>query len=512
MASFNANYGQPFGLRRISIAASMVISFAGVGFANPAAPPVPTAKEMIQQPQATLYVAQSEESEKSSIVKETPGQSHSVQDTTTLLEEADSPTEASEPSPVAASEPDSVATEDPTPEVMITQQPTQQIVVTEVTNPATDKGATTPSEQVDLQQINLLAYMPIPMGGYLATKELPSKFTSHQTVLEILKENRNIPLQLEILRRAYWSLSAGEQMELLVGLQRFHQEAANDPYRFFSLGITKLLMADNQSGLFYLRKANDAINNSFTRLAYGAAQAGVDMRQEKAPADKWTNRKQNAVFMMSDSVRAHGANPLPGFWGAYLRATELLAPLPAYTEYVTADMTDLIVPYGDSVSLSYSKPKEGESTLTSAAIAGSTDATLMAATDLAPQTPATCQRDGIGSNVIRNATRQVYLQVDGRNGYEVIRVLPNSKNSSDDSADSTTTTGEDNIFISNESGQIIGQFSARKAPYIFEDLDSDGLPEVVIRQFNENRQTPVSVYRYDGCTYTKDQAIAQLFE
>lgn len=380
------------------------------------------------------------------------------------------------------------------------QPPATELRVSNAYQP-TDSGATTPSRQADIAKVNLLAYVSVPIQGYLGTEEIPAAFTSHQAVMSLLSNNRNIPLQFEVLRRAYWTLPATEQMELLVALQGYHQSVGNDPYRFFSLGVTKLLMADNQSGLFYLRKANDAINNSFTRLVYGAAQAGVDMRQEQAKPDDWTIRKQNAVFMINDGVQAHGVNPLPGFWPAYQRVTQLLAPLPAYTEAMTTDISDLMVPYGDSVALAYVKLAAATSQLTAAAIADSTEATVMAATEIAPVTPATCQRPTAAPSQLASANRQVYVQVDGQGGLETVAVMPN------DEASKPSV-----MVVVNDTYQQLGRFTAKKAPYVFEDLDSDGLPEVVIRQGGTHPERPVLVYRYDGCQYVMDTKTAALFD
>ncbi len=419
---------------------------------------------------------------------------------------ADTPIAEIEPdSPETSSDPDGHATIDigntPTPDETVIP-PAADINVPDT--PTTATIATAPAiTDPQFKDRSPLVYITVGLPTQAADIPVDMTETKARTLLPLFKDNKSLGLHLELIRRAALTMDGDEQMELLVGLQK-HQQAANtDPYRMFPLGLAKLLFTDNQSGLYYLRKANDALQSPYTNLAYGLAQVGVDLRQEKASPNTLNQRKQDAMFRLTDAVTAHGQRPAPGFWPAYLQTVKLLSPLEAYTEHITSDPTMLLLPYGNSVSLAYS-PAQIDTT-----------STAMAATEtITSPTPA----KACVSNAIKitdtdkqSASRTLYVQADGKGNYETVRVWP-QRGTTAPNVDPTQPVAPKHYRMAiSRNGTILADVETPKAPYIFEDLNDDNLPELVVRRFANNPEEPLVVYRYNGCQYQADTQISQLF-
>ena len=68
------------------------------------------------------------------------------------------------------------------------------------------------------------------------------------------------------------------------------------------------------------------------------------------------------------------------------------------------------------------------------------------------------------------------------------------------------------VRVLNASKHVIGQFTSSKAPFIMEDLNKDGVYELVVRQYFVDPYHPVIVYNWNGSCYSADTSVKQYFE
>ena len=60
-------------------------------------------------------------------------------------------------------------------------------------------------------------------------------------------------------------------------------------------------------------------------------------------------------------------------------------------------------------------------------------------------------------------------------------------------------------------GAVVADFLTPVAPYVFEDLDRDGVYELVVRAYEKTPLNPIRVYRYEDGQYQLDEQIASMF-
>lgn len=337
---------------------------------------------------------------------------------------------------------------------------------------------------------DFLRYVTIPLDGYLTGQELPDSWTQHTQVVPLLLQNRNLALHLEILRQATLQLSADEQRKLANALRLEHRKIPDDPYRYFDVGYTRWVVHHDKSALFYLRKANDQLQNPWSNLTYALAEAEADITHERALPSELTRRKQDAMFKLTDALMYQAKAPVSGFWPAYLHAMDALKKVPAYTDYAQSDHTDLLLPFGQRVSVEYTLPdfnlSEGDD-------------------DLNP----TCMRSSINTldADLDHATRTlaVYLdeETDTPDGVYFMKANVVTENGH---------TPDGYHIVIRRGDNVLASLKTPVGPYIFEDLDEDGTPEIVLRQFAHNRTQPVQVYRFNGCQFEADTDLATIFK
>lgn len=375
-----------------------------------------------------------------------------------------------------------------------TTQATLEADPAEQTSPDTEQTASTTPQQGEVHveeagaaDYDFLRHLIIPLNGYTVGTSLPTKWKQSSQVVPLLLQNRNLALHLEILRQATLQLSPTEQRKLATALHAEHRKIPDDPYRFFDVGYTEWVIMHDKSALFYLRKANDQLQNPWSSLAYALAQAEADITHERALPGELTRRKQDAMFKLTDALTYQAKAPVSGFWPAYLRAMDALKPVPAYTDFTQTDRTDVLIPFGNSVSVEYSLPEF----------------------DTSEDDTPTCQRPLLNSIApkLSNATRTVSLylnqQAETPDGVYFLK------------ADVTTEPGQSTPgyeVVVRRGNQVLADIKTPVGPYIFEDLDQDGTPEIVLRQFSHNRTQPVRVYRFNGCQFEADTDLISLFE
>ncbi|MBK8189313.1 MAG: hypothetical protein IPK79_02585 [Vampirovibrionales bacterium] len=339
--------------------------------------------------------------------------------------------------------------------------------------------------------LSLLKSVEIDLSGYLEAKSLPSQFVAANDVVSAIDASRNIALHMELIRRAAQQLSPEERIALLAALEARHKEIPDDVFRFFDSGYGEVLLDGNKTGLFFLRKANDQLKNQFTSLAYAMAQAEIELNQEHGAPDQLTPRKQDVAYKLTDAVNRDAEAHMPGFWPAFRAVIDRLRPIAAYTDYAQTDFTQNYLPYGVLPS-PIDPAQDGEDAEASpSGIAGE-------ASNLDPE-PA-CVYPALSAPLdFSRLFRSLTLPLDGHGQTMTAHFFL------------ADVEHRYRAVILDEAGRPLVDFQTTAAPYIFEDLDEDGAPEIVIRQMAQNPAAPLTVYRYNKCVFQADEAISALF-
>src|SRR5262249_31951365 len=90
-----------------------------------------------------------------------------------------------------------------------------------------------------------------------------SPFTQDSQILGILTQDASLPAHMEALRRGYHELPENAKKGLVVRLLKRYEQSPEDPTRYFDYGYAQLVYLNNQTGLFFLRKANDKLQTQF---------------------------------------------------------------------------------------------------------------------------------------------------------------------------------------------------------------------------------------------------------
>lgn len=334
------------------------------------------------------------------------------------------------------------------------------------------------------RKLDLLRNIPLETSTYLKDGTLPPTFTSADQIMKVLNEKRNLLVHMEAIRRSYSELGPAEQEKLVTTLFQRYRALNEDPVRFFDYGYAQLVLKDNKTGLFFLRKANDAIKDQFSSLAYGMAQAEADLNFEQGDPAQMTTRKLDSIFMFKDAVKRDAKAHKPGFWPTYVRVMEQLKPIGAYNDLVKSDLSVYYVPYGNSVFPDAPPQPKYVGTAFLAAAGGSTCQPYDPFKKLTSQALYN-QRNVDFNGDGQNLNVQFYTDSTKPNSYQVV--------------------------VSNSNGTL-ANFDSPVAPYIVEDIDADGKYEFVVRQYEYDPLHPIKVYRYNSCRFEQDADISANFE
>lgn len=343
------------------------------------------------------------------------------------------------------------------------------------------------------EPVDFLRSVPLEVSGYPAAQCLSSKLTSADQVLTVLNNTQVLLVHMEALRRGYADLPASEQEKLLKALHKRHMTNENDLGLGFDLGYAELVYEHNKTGLFFLRKANDHFQDQFSNLAYGMAQVEADLTLENAKPEEMTTRKMDAMYRLGDAVKIDATKHQPGFWPSYVRVIEKMKPMSAYKSFSRRDFSLVYLPYGNSVvplsnvnvnTLSEIKP--------GATVANTLTGSVTSS--CAPEAGNTDTNSFFGSMISqRTATF--------RDGKATIQFYP---------------TSENHLYqvrvISNPGMPVVTFKTYTTANNVLEDLDGDGVFEIVARQYQYDPFKPVLVYRYTACGFELDKKIADDFQ
>lgn len=340
--------------------------------------------------------------------------------------------------------------------------------------------------------IDFLRSVPLESSGYPALQCLPAKLSSADQVLGAIDSTPVLLVHMEALRRGYADLPQPEQEKLLKALRKRHVAKEQDLMLGFDLGYAELVYEHNKTGLFFLRKANDHFQDQFSNLAYGMAQAEADITLENAKPEEMTTRKMDVMYRLGDAVKLDAAKHQPGFWPSYVRVIEKLKPMAAYKSFSNRDFSLTYLPYGNSVvplsnvttssSLSSTKP-------------GSTDGSLGSALTN------TCTPEAVAPDASGFFGKMLAQRSANFNGTQAtIQFYP------------TTEANLYQVRVVGANNVTLASFQSNIISNMVEDVDGDGIFEIVARQYQYNRLKPVIVYHYTPCGFTLDKKIFDDFQ
>ncbi len=339
------------------------------------------------------------------------------------------------------------------------------------------------------ETIDLLRSIPLEIEGYPAVKNFPETFSTADQVLSAINSTPVLLVHMEVLRRAYHQLPASQHEVLLTAIHKRRLANENDLMLGFDHGYAQLVFKENKTGLFFLRKANDALRTQFSSLAYGMAEVQADLTLEGAPSDAMTTRKLDATFQLTDAVRRDAERHQPGFWPSYLKVIEKMKPLAAYNGFTKRDFSLTYFPYGNSVS-----PMQGTTTValplqgSEPSLLNNTSSSPCSVNDSVPD------ENSPSDNTLINQRSALF-----GNESALIQFF------------NTSQAGLYQVRVSNTEGRQLLSFNTHTMPNIVEDLEGDGTFEIVARQYQANPLNPVLVYRHTPCGFELDQKVSEAF-
>lgn len=347
------------------------------------------------------------------------------------------------------------------------------------------------------ESFDLLHTVPLEIKGYEVSKDFPVTFYTADQVLKAIDSSPILLVHMEALRRGYEDLPATEKQKLLAALLKRHQQKEADLQLGFDHGYAQLVYANNKTGLFFLRKANDQFQNQFSSLAYAMAEVEADLNHEGAPPDGMTTRKMDAMYKLSDAVKFDAAHHEPGFWPTFIRVLEKIKPLAAYQSFANRDFSLLYLPYGNSVipmqgaqivMIPLKASPEALASNTSHTSCSPNEPDSSTATSFAAPNPDTPPKQPV-------ATKNVTFNGDSA----VLQFF------------ATETPGLFRVRVTGTYGEPMLSFETYSSNRIVEDLEGDGSFEIVARQYKNDPLNPIMVYRYTPCGFELDKQVFSSF-
>lgn len=330
------------------------------------------------------------------------------------------------------------------------------------------------------------------------------------SVLALLdKEPTALHKHIEALALAN-TFSSAEKQALLLDLLKRRQRNEASPWLYFDYGYAQLLLTQNKTGLFFLRKANDSIETAITSLAYAVAQADVDLFDDKEKPTEPTARKLDVVFLLDEAFAKDSAHHTAGFWPAYIKTIKTLQAMPAYQPYLNRDFSLRVLPYGDRSpqvlpALALTPPKSKPSK----AILKKQDAAKAALAKAYDCNPAKFISDSKLFNVSGSVlVKQVKFK---RTTDEALNFYWQPLTSLNSPASPETKGASALLTVAEPAGRVLGEFPVSQTVLPVEDLERDGQFELVFRQFEADPLRPVQVYRLKPCGFELDKSIEAKF-
>ncbi len=346
-------------------------------------------------------------------------------------------------------------------------------------------------------EIDILRSVPLEVTGYASAQCLPAQLTTAEEVLNVLNSTPVLLVHMEALRRGYAELPFDEHAKLLSALHQRHMAKETDLMLGFDLGYAELVYEHNKTGLFFLRKANDHFQDQFSNLAYGMAQAEADITLEKASPEEMTIRKMDVMYRLGDAVKIDAAHHQPGFWPSYMHVLEKLKPMGAYKSFSHRDFSLAYVPYGNTVVPLRPEVNSGSLSQTQP---GSLGQLPFRSTLTNPSASSLCSPEAGTSESNRFFGSIVSQRTANFNGKLATIQFYRSNDP------------HYRVRVVDSTGTSLLTFETLTAANILEDLDGDGVFEIVARQYQYDPLKPVLVYRYTACGFQLDQKLTASFQ
>ncbi|MFM7468949.1 MAG: hypothetical protein ACKO37_05570 [Vampirovibrionales bacterium] len=354
----------------------------------------------------------------------------------------------------------------------------------------------------------------IPISpSFTETRFLPSgMLTLPQAQVLLMNDTTSHALHMEVIRLATHQLSASDQQKLMYTLYQRYQKDTTNPRWFFDYGWAQLALQRNKTGLFFLRKANDKLAQQDTMLAYAMAQVEADLVAEGNPPEEPTVRKTDVMFKLKDAIALQMEHPKQGFWPTYVRLLERLSPFAAYDSFVSRDYSLQLFPKV-AVKQDYSIPSPKPVTTsvsTSNATASKTGVPLPHAQGVNSTSGSISIACGVSPTAVQQVSSSTFLngewvKVSSQNTPPYRLFIYQA---------SETATKRYHALVVNEKNQAILALQHLSSYRLQEDPNGDGIPELVVRQYQDNRFDPVMVYSLQpetGC-YTRNTDMTRIFQ
>jgi hypothetical protein len=342
------------------------------------------------------------------------------------------------------------------------------------------------------ENIDILRSTPMAVNGYASARAFPETFTTQDEVIQALNSSPVLLVHMEALRRAYHDLDPSKHDKLLEAIHKRRMTNEKDLMLGFDHGYAQLVFKQNKTGLFFLRKANDFFKDQFSALAYGMAEVEADINLEGSSPEITTTRKLDATFKLGDAVKRDAMNHQPGFWPSYIQVLEKMKPMPAYKSFSHRDFSLTYVPYGDTVT---SLQGVSTSSLQLNDFATLTDVPLGTVCSPEETSPLDVSAQAISGPTMA----QQSAIFNGKSA--LVQFFQGQQ------------PKQYHVRVTGNNGQPMATFKANTIPRrIVEDLDKDGVYEIVVRQYEENPLQPVIVYRYTPCGLELDEKIHESFQ
>jgi hypothetical protein len=202
--------------------------------------------------------------------------------------------------------------------------------------------------QLPTSQSNNQLTLQVPIPLHAVT--LPEQPTQASQLFTVFGQPALAP-RIEAIRRAALYLRGTERKAFYTFLTARREANPNDPNLYFDVGYADVALNMNKTGLFFLRKASERLRDPFALVAYAMAQADVDLLAERSLPANPSIRKLDVVYKLSDAIALDVKQHRPGLWPTFVRIQQHLAQYPAYADFSARDYSDSYVPFGERPSL-----------------------------------------------------------------------------------------------------------------------------------------------------------------
>lgn len=197
----------------------------------------------------------------------------------------------------------------------------------------------------------LIRKIPIHTESYLDTGTLVQQTQTPETTLQLINQYKsNLLVHMESIRQAYHHFGTNKPLrdKFMASMKSRYTKNTADSVAFFDYGYAQVMFDGNKNGLFFLRKANDALVSPASNLAYGLAQIDADRYFENASPMLMTTRKMDVVYKLKDALTLNKVQKMAGIWPTFVEIRNSLRPYDAYESMLKEDFTLMYVPKGST--------------------------------------------------------------------------------------------------------------------------------------------------------------------